>query len=83
MSSENYGNKSLLQYVLDFCTKLDQACELARKNLEVTQRKMKSRYDTKIMARRFNPGDRVIVLLIVPYKQGTVDLMSLKRKLVM
>ena len=59
---------NLLQYVSDFCTRLTKACELARDNLKKTQKSTKTRYDNKIISRKFEPGDKVLVLLPIPGK---------------
>uniref|UniRef100_A0A3B3H3T2 Gypsy retrotransposon integrase-like protein 1 n=1 Tax=Oryzias latipes TaxID=8090 RepID=A0A3B3H3T2_ORYLA len=56
----------LMQYVCGFRSKLLRACELARKNLEKAQEKMKLRYDKHTQYRVFSPGDKVLVLLPLP-----------------
>ena len=55
-----------LQYVLDFRTKLSNACEMAKSNLKSAQNSMKNRYDQNSVSRTFKPGDKVLTLLPVP-----------------
>ena len=57
---------NLLQYVLDFRTKLSKACEMAKSNLKSAQNSMKNRYDQNSVSRTFKPGDKVLALLPVP-----------------
>ena len=52
----------LLQYVSDFHISLTKPCELARDNL------MKTRYDKKTASQKFEPGDKVLVLLPIAGK---------------
>ncbi|KAM3842935.1 tudor domain-containing protein 15-like [Diretmus argenteus] len=58
--------QNLLDYVSDFRFRLRRACELARENLSVTQKRMKGWYDQKAENRVFAPGDKVLVLLPIP-----------------
>lgn len=67
LSSENHSI-NLLQYVSDFRTKLNRACELARANLKLSQESMKERYDISTSERSFDPGQKVLALLPVPGK---------------
>ena len=73
--SENWLDKetdvSLLDYVSRFKERLYRACELARENLESSQRKMKTWYDRKARARKFKPGDKVLVLF--PIRQNPLQ----------
>ena len=46
-----------------FRTKLHEAGEIAKKNLENSQQKMKMLYDRNVKAREYKPGDKVSVLL--------------------
>ena len=57
---------NLLQYVTEFKAKLAKACELARSNLMSAQKIMKQHYDKKTVERKFQPGDKVLVLLPIP-----------------
>ena len=57
---------NLLQYVVDFRTKLLNACEMAKDNLKPAQNSMKNRYDQNSVSRTFKPGDKVLALLPVP-----------------
>ncbi len=45
---------------------LHKAWDVAKQHLSDTQAKMKTRYDKKSIARSFQPGDSVLVLLPVP-----------------
>ena len=54
---------SLLSYVSEFKTRLHEAFDIARENLKVAQKDMKSWYDKKAKKRSFSVGDRVLVLL--------------------
>ena len=47
------------QYVLDFRTKLTQACQLAQDNLKSSQTSMKDRYDNYTTERTFKQGNKV------------------------
>ena len=61
---------NLLRYVAEFKAKLTKACELAKSNLMSAQKIMKERYDKKTVERKFQPGDKVLVLL--PIKENPV-----------
>ena len=67
LSSENHSI-NLLQYVSDFRTKLNRACELARANLKLSQESMKERYDISTSERSFDPGQKVLAFLPIPDK---------------
>ena len=57
---------NLLDYVSKFRTRLHEAGEIAKKNLENSQQKMKMYYDRNVKAREYKhdkPGDKVLVLL--------------------
>ena len=54
---------SVLKYVATFKDRLFRAGKMAKRNLQESQSKMKVWYDRK--ARRFEPGDRVLVLFPV------------------
>ncbi len=63
----NYSSSNnVLDYVSEFHLKLHRACELAKKNLEMSQQRMKTRFDRGAKLRSFSPGDNVLVLLPVP-----------------
>ena len=53
---------SVLKYVATF---KDRAGQMAKRNLQESQSKMKSWYDRKAKSRCFEPGDRVLVLFPV------------------
>lgn len=55
--------QNLLDYVNGFRLKLYRAGELAKERLELSQRKMKQKYDKQAELREFSPGDRVLALL--------------------
>ena len=54
---------NLLDYVSRFRTRLYEAGEIAKKNLENSQQKMKMYYSRNAEAREYKPGDKVLVLL--------------------
>ncbi len=56
----------MVEYVSTVRHRLAKACEVARRNLKVTQDKMRERHDKKSQIRNFSPEDRVLVLLPVP-----------------
>ena len=53
---------NLLDYVSKFRTRLHEAGEIAKKNVENSQKKMKMYYDRNFKAREYKPGDKVLVL---------------------
>ncbi len=55
-----------LDYVSQFQDRLHTAWSLARESLANAQKDMKSKYDKQAVARSFQPGDEVLVLLPVP-----------------
>ena len=57
---------NLLDKVADLQYRLLRANELARKNLEKSQQKMKTWYDRKARKRSFRIGDKVLALLPIP-----------------
>lgn len=59
-------NPSILDYVSQFRDRLHTAWSLARECLADAQKGMKSTYDKHSVARSFQPGDKVLVLLPVP-----------------
>ncbi|PFX24909.1 Transposon Ty3-I Gag-Pol polyprotein [Stylophora pistillata] len=65
LSSESH-TINLLQYVSDFRTKLNKACELARANPKLSEKSMKERYDINTSERCFDPCQKVLALLPVP-----------------
>ena len=56
---------SVLKYVATFKDRLFRAGQIAKKNLQESQSKMKVWYDRKAKSRCFEPGDRVLVLFPV------------------
>ena len=54
---------NLLDYVSKFRTRLHEAGEIAKKNFENSQQKMKMYYNRNVKAREYKPGDKVLVLL--------------------
>ena len=54
---------NLLDQVADLWYRLLKSNELARKNLEKSQQKMKTWYDQKARKRSFRIGDKVFALL--------------------
>ena len=53
---------NLLDYVSKFRTRLHEAGEIAKNNVENSQKKMKMYYDRNFKAREYKPGDKVLVL---------------------
>ena len=51
------------QYVIDLRERLEQTCKLAHENLRKAQGKQKAYYDRRARSRRFNVGDKVLLLL--------------------
>ena len=56
---------SVLKYVATFKDRLSRAGQMAKRNLQESQSKMKVWYDRKAKSRCFEPGDRVLVLFPV------------------
>ena len=54
---------STYQYVIDLRERLEQTCKLAHENLHKAQGKQKAYYDRRAKPRRFNVGDKVLLLL--------------------
>ena len=57
---------NLLEYVVNFRSKLVQVNQIAKENLKAAQIGMKIRYDMKTVNRKFSPGDKVLALLPIP-----------------
>ena len=57
---------NLIDQVSDLHLKLTSACELARKNMKVTQSRMKTWYDKKARRCTFKVGEKVLALLPLP-----------------
>lgn len=55
--------KSTYQYVLDLQQRLEETCDLAKRELQKSQRKYKMYYDRKAKCRKFKIGDEVLLLL--------------------
>ena len=62
---EDPGKISVLKYVATFKDRLFRAGQMAKRNLQESQSKMKVWYDRKAKSRCFEPGDRVLVLFPV------------------
>ena len=56
---------SVLKYVATFKDRLFRAGQIAKRNLQESQSKVKVWYDRKVKSRCFEPGDRVLVLFPV------------------
>ena len=56
---------SVLKYVATFKDRLFRAEQMAKRNLQESQSKIKVWYDRKTKSRCFEPGDRVLVLFPV------------------
>ena len=57
---------NLLEYVTEIQDRLVQVNEIAKKNLESSQRNMKRRYDNLSTERKFFPGEKVLALFPIP-----------------
>ena len=55
--------KSSYQYVLDLRERFNDTLKLAKEQLESSQTRQKKNFDKKATAKRFSPGDKVLVLL--------------------
>ena len=55
--------KTTYQYVLDLQERLESTCRVAKTELERSSRKYKKHFDVKARERRFECGDRVLLLL--------------------
>ena len=71
---------SVLKYEATFKDRLFRAGQMAKRNLQESQSKMKVWYDRKAKSRCFEPGDRVLVLF--PCRLNTLDRIKWLRKLV-
>ena len=54
---------STYQYVIELRERLEQTCQLARDNLKKVQFKQKTYYDKHARSRKFDVGDKVLLLL--------------------
>ena len=54
---------STYQYVIELRDRLEQTCKLAHKNLKKGQIKQKAYYDRRARSRKFDVGDKVLLLL--------------------
>ena len=54
---------SMYQYVIELRERLEQTCQLARENLKKVQFKQKTYYDKHARSRKFDVGDKVLLLL--------------------
>ena len=55
--------KNSYQYVFELREKLEDTLKLAHRELEKAQQKGKHYYDLKSKVRKFQPGEKVLVLL--------------------
>ena len=73
---------STYQYVIELRERLEQTCQLARDNLKKVQFKQKTYYDKRARSRKFDVGDKVLLLLqrkvINYYSNGKVRMKWLK-----
>ena len=51
------------QYVIELRERLEQTCQLVRDNLKKVQFKQKTYYDKRARSRKFDVGDKVLLLL--------------------
>ena len=54
---------STYQYVIELRERLEQTCQLARDNLKKVQFQQKTYYDKRARSRKFDVGDKVLLLL--------------------
>ena len=54
---------STYQYVIELRDRLEQTCKLAHENLKKVQIKQKAYYDRRARSRKFDVGDKVLLLL--------------------
>ena len=73
---------SVLNYVATFKDRLFRAGQMAKRNLQESQSKMKVCYNRKAKSGCFKPGDRVLVLFPVVGNPLQANLMKWLRKLV-
>uniref|UniRef100_A0A8C7Y6R4 Gypsy retrotransposon integrase-like protein 1 n=1 Tax=Oryzias sinensis TaxID=183150 RepID=A0A8C7Y6R4_9TELE len=66
LSNSCDAKQNVLDYVSSFRERLHRACEVARSNLSVSQKKIKRIFDQKVVQRHFDIGDKVITFLPVP-----------------
>ena len=59
---------NLLDYVSDMRQRMQEAWEIARGNLKQAQTRMKTWHDKKAKNQQFQVGDKVLVLLPIPYQ---------------
>lgn len=64
--ADNMSLVPVADYVSSIRGRLRKVCERAKKNLADSQAEMKEYYDRKSVARSFQPGDSVLVLLAMP-----------------
>jgi len=55
--------KMIYQYVIDLQNRLQETCQVARKELSKAQGKQKKYYDVKSRERKFKVGENVLLLL--------------------
>ena len=54
---------SMYQYVIELRDRLEQTCKVAHENLKKVQVKQKAYYDRRARSRKFDVGDKVLLLL--------------------
>jgi hypothetical protein len=58
--------KTVYQYVLDMRERIEQTCDLARREYEKIQTRNQKRVNARAKLRVFQPGDKVLVLVMNP-----------------
>ena len=53
--------RNMYKYILDLRNKLEEACKLARENLQAAKGENKHHYDQKTRQRSFEVGHKVVV----------------------
>lgn len=55
--------RSMYQYVIELREKLEDCAKIAAPSADISAQKFKSYFDVKSQARKFSPGDEVLILL--------------------
>ena len=61
--NENPGEKDVIQYVLDMRSRMKDMLDVAQNNIEKAQKKQKRWYDEKARERKYDVGQKVLLLL--------------------
>ena len=64
--------RTTFQYVVDLRNRIEGTCEMARENLARASKKQAKYFNKKAKSRKFNVGDKVLVLL--PFKRNKLQM---------